>query len=132
MTAATASAKDGVTFDRAHARVGDRIVLSSSWSAHPNGLVAYFMPLSVSSRWWHIGYTGTPTPNNGPPPGVRGVLRLGALNANGHAVRLAFRVPKVPPGRYVLGVWCKPCNAHWTTALPNWQPVPAGILRVVG
>jgi hypothetical protein len=131
VAAAGAVAKDGVGFPRAQAHVGDRLVLASSWNAHPNGLVAYFMPLSVSARWWHIGYTGTPTPNNGPPPRVRGVVRLGALQAHGRAVRLAFRVPNVPPGRYVLGIWCKPCNEHWTTALPNWQPSPAGILRVL-
>jgi hypothetical protein len=73
---------------------------------------------------------GASTPNNGPPPHVRGVINLGALRAHGRAVRLAFRVPDVPAGRYVLGIWCKPCNEHWTTALPNWQPLATGILRV--
>jgi len=131
IAAAAAAAKDGIEFPRAQARVGEQIVLASSWTEHPNGLIAYFMPLSVSARWWHIGYTGTPTPNNGPPPHVRGVIRLGPLHARGRAVRLVFRVPDVPAGRYVLGIWCKPCNEHWTTALPNWQPLPAGILRVV-
>jgi len=130
VAAAAAVAKDGIEFPRTQARVGDRIVLASSWTSHPNGLVAYFMPLSISARWWHIAYTGAPTPNNGPPPQVRGVITLGALRAHGRAVRLAFRVPDVPAGRYVLGIWCKPCNEHWTTALPNWQPLAAGILRV--
>jgi hypothetical protein len=131
-TATTAAAKDGVLFDRAQAHVGDRVVLSSSWTSHPHGLVAYLMPLSVSARWWHISYTGDPsTPNNGPPPKVHGVRRLGALTAHGRAVRLVFRVPHVRPGPYVLGIWCKPCKAHWTTALPNYQPVPEGILRVL-
>jgi hypothetical protein len=132
VTAATAVAKDGVVFDRTRAHVGDRVVLSSSWNAHPNGLVAYFMPLSVAARWWHIPYAGGwETPNNGPPPKVRGVIRLGPLHATGRAVRLEFRVPRVAAGRYVLGIWCKPCNEHWTSALPNWQPAPLGILRVV-
>jgi hypothetical protein len=52
-------------------------------------------------------------------------------NATGRAVRLEFRVPRVTAGRYVLGIWCKPCNEHWTSALPNWQPAPLGILRVL-
>lgn len=130
--ATAASAKDGVTFDRTEAHVGDRIVLASSWNAHPHGLVAYLMPLSVSAKWWHIPYTGAwQTLNNGPPPKVAGVVRLGALRARGRAVRLVVRVPAVKPGRYVLGIWCKPCNEHWTTALPNWQPSPTGILRVL-
>lgn len=131
LTASSAFAKDGVEFDRARAHVGDRLVLSSSWNAHPHGLVAYFMSLQVAARWYHASYTGDVMPNNGPPPHVRGVVRLGRLNANGRAVRLVFTIPRVSPGRYVLGVWCKPCNAHWTTALPNWQPNPAGILTVV-
>jgi hypothetical protein len=131
VTATAATAKDGVSFDRARAHVGDRIVLASSWNAHPRGLVAYFMPLSVAAKWWHIPYTGSwETLNNGPPPKVRGVVRLGPLHANGRAVKLLFGVPHVRPGRYVLGIWCKPCNEHWTTALPNWQPNPLGILRV--
>jgi hypothetical protein len=133
VTATAATAKDGVAFDRTRAHVGDRLVLASSWNAHPRGLVAYLMPLSVAPKWWHFPYAGGwETPNNGPPPrNVRGVLRLGALHTNGRAVRLVVRVPNVKPGRYVLGIWCKPCNEHWTTALPNWQPNPSGILRVV-
>jgi hypothetical protein len=131
LAASAAYAKDGVQFDRAAAHVGDRLVLSSSWNAHPRGLVAYFMSLQTAARWYRTSYTGDVMPNNGPPPrGVRGVIRLGALKANGRAVRLAFVVPRVAPGRYVLGIWCKPCNAHWTTALPNWQPNPNGILTV--
>jgi hypothetical protein len=106
-------------------------VLSSSWNAHPRGLVAYFMSLSTAARWYHVSYTGDVEPNNGPPPRVPGVVRLGALQAKGRAVQLAFTVPRVRPGRYVLGIWYKPCNAHWTTALPNWQPNPNGILTVL-
>jgi hypothetical protein len=33
-------------------------------------------------------------------------------------------------GRYVLGFWCVPCNTHWTSALPNYQPNPFGIPRI--
>jgi hypothetical protein len=131
-TAGAATAKDGVSFDRTRAHVGDRLVLASSYNAHPHGLIAYFLPLSVSAKWWRIPYTGGwETPSNGPPPKVRGVIRLGPLHSNGRAVKLVFRVPQVKPARYVLGIWCKPCNEHWTTALPDWQPNPLGILRVV-
>ena len=128
-----ACAKDGVLFARPAAHAGDRLVLKSSWAAHPDGVAVYFMPLAVSPRWWHGSYNGWETPNNGPPPKrVRGVLRLGTLHSStGHAVRLVTKVPRVKPGRYVLGFWCAACNEHWTSALPNFQPNPLGVLRVV-
>jgi hypothetical protein len=126
-----AGAKDGVLFDRTRAHLGDRVVLASSWNAHPTGLVAYLVPMAKAARFWHIPYQGSYAPNSGPPPAIRGVVRLGRLHATGRAVRLVFAVPHVPPGVYVLGLWCIPCNEHWTTALPNFQPNPLGMLRVV-
>jgi hypothetical protein len=126
-----AAAKDAPLFDRARAHVGDTVVISSPWNAHPSGLVAYLVPLADAPRFYRISYTGDPRPNDGPPPTVASAVRLGKLHPNGRAVRLAFRVPNVEPGRYVLGIWCVPCNTHWTTALPNYQPSPRGILRIL-
>jgi hypothetical protein len=125
---AAAAAKDGLLFDRASARVGETVVASSPWNAHPHGLVLYLVPLAASPRFWPTYQALSPA--SGPPPAVPGAVRLGRAGAGGHAARLAFRVPRVAPGRYVLGIWCIPCDAHWTTALPNFQPAPRGILRV--
>jgi hypothetical protein len=62
---------------------------------------------------------------------VRAARFVGELRPIGvYGVTLTFRVPKVAPGRYVLGYWCVPCGTHWTSALPNYQPTPRGILRV--
>ena len=132
--APTAAAKDGLLFTRASAHVGDALVVSTAYATHRRGVFVYFMPLSVAPRWWHVPYSGGwQTPNNGPPPRVRGVVALGAAQPYGaHGLRLVTRVPRVPAGRYVLGVWCKPCNEHFTTALPNFQPSRRGILRVLG
>ena len=124
-----ATAKDGLLFDRASARVGDRVVLSTSWATRRSGVVVYFMPLAMSPKFWRT-YQAL-APNYGPPPHLRAAIRVGELHAWGaNGVRLSFRVPNVAPGRYVLGFWCRPCGTHWTTALPNYQPNPRGILRV--
>jgi hypothetical protein len=129
-----AAAKDGLQFTRATAHVGDPLVVATGYATHRSGVVVFFMPLRVAPRWWKAPYNGGwETPNNGPPPHVRGVIRLGAARPYGaHGLRLMTRVPRVTPGRYVLGIWCKPCNEHFTTALPNFQPSPTGILRVLG
>jgi len=125
-----AAAKDWLSFERTRAHVGDRVTVSSGWNAHPNGLVAYLVPYALSPSFYKIPYGGMGF-NAGPPPALRGVIELGRARPNGHAASLTFSVPRVAPGRYVLGVWCVPCNEHWTTALPNWQPDPHGILRIV-
>jgi hypothetical protein len=129
-----ASAKDGLQFTRTRAHVGDPLVVSTGYATHRSGIVVYFMPLAVAARWWRISYNGdSETPHNGPPPRhVAGVIRLGVARPYGaHGLRLVTRVPRVAPGRYVLGIWCRPCNEHFTTALPNFQPSRTGILRVL-
>jgi hypothetical protein len=126
----TALAKDGLLFDRPAARVGQSLTLTSPRVDHPGAVVAYLMPLRVAPRWWRTYQAYGPAV--GPPPKLSAALRLGTIE-RWHATggRLAFRVPDVPPGRYVLGFWCRPCNTHWTSALPNFQPLPSGIvLRV--
>ena len=124
-----ALAKDGLLFDRATARVGQSLTLTSPWVEHPGGVVAYFMPLSVAPRWWDTYQAYAPA--TGAPPKLTAAIRIGTIE-RWHATggRLIFRVPDVAPGRYVLGFWCRPCNAHWTSALPNYQPLASGILRV--
>jgi hypothetical protein len=124
-----ATAKDGFVFPRTSAHVGDRIALSTPWASHRSGVVVYFMPLAVSPKFWPTYQALAPA--YGTPPRVRGAIRVGELQPWGaNGVRLVFRVPQVEPGRYVLGFWCRPCGSHWTSALPNYQPSPRGILRV--
>jgi hypothetical protein len=73
----------------------------------------------------------------GPPRNPR-IVTLGPLRLTHPAVaRLTFVVPRVPPGDYTIGFWCKRCappaGAFFTTAQPGerWkQRRPARILRV--
>jgi hypothetical protein len=125
-----AAAKDGFSFPRHSALVGDRLTLSSSWTEHRTGVVVYFLPLAQSPRWWPTYQALAPA--YGPPPHLASAIRLGTIQPFGdHGGRLVFRVPRVAPGRYVLAFWCKPCGTHWTSALPNYQVDPYGILRVL-
>jgi hypothetical protein len=129
-TAPGAAAKDGLSFSRHSAHVGDQLTLSSSWMTHRTGVVVYLLPLAQAPRWWPTYQALAPA--YGPPPHLASAVRLGAIQPYGsHGGRLTFRVPRVAPGRYVLGFWCKPCNTHWTSALPNYQVDPYGVLRVL-
>jgi hypothetical protein len=124
-----ADAKDGLLFDRHVAHVGDRITVSASWMSHRDGMVVYLMPLAASPKWWPTYQAYAPA--TGKPPALKTAVLLGRVERWGTAGgRLQFRVPRVTAGRYVLGFWCRPCGTHWTSALPNFQPSPFGILRV--
>jgi hypothetical protein len=128
-TAPSAAAKGGLSFDRHTAHVGDTLTLESSWVVNPTGIVVYFLPLAQAPRWWPTYQALAPA--YGPPPQLSAAVRLGRIERYGvHGGRLQFRVPRVAPGRYVLAFWCEPCGTHWTSALPNNQVDPYGILRV--
>ena len=125
----SAVAKDGLLFDRPNASAGQSMTLTSSRVNHPGGVVAYLIPLSAAPRWWRTYQAYAPA--IGPPPKLKSAIRIGVVERwHGTGGRLAFRVPAVAAGRYVLGFWCRPCNTHWTSALPNYQPQPLGILRI--
>jgi hypothetical protein len=124
-----AAAKGGLVFPRTSARVGEKLVLSSPWMDHRDGTAVYLLPLALSPKWWPTYQALAPA--YGPPPRLARALRLpGLQHWGGSGVRLRFRVPAVAPGRYVLAFWCVPCGTRWTSALPNYQPTPYGILRV--
>jgi len=124
-----ADAKDGLLFDRGAAHRGDRITLSAQWMGHRDGLIVYLIPLAASPKWWPTYQAYAPA--YGRPPALKSAVRLGQVERWGAAGgRLRFQVPRVTSGRYVLGFWCRPCGTHWTSALPNFQPNPRGILRV--
>jgi hypothetical protein len=127
----SAAGKGEPVFPLESARTGDWVVLSTPFASPRTHVRVYFMPLAVSPRFWRTYQAFAPA--YGPPPKVRAARFLGELQPAGdYGVTLAFRVPKVAPGRYVLGYWCVPCDTHWTSALPNYQPSPRGILRVRG
>jgi hypothetical protein len=129
-TAPSAAAKGALSFDRHTAHVGDKLTLSSSWIDRPSGIVVYFLPLAQAPRWWPTYQALAPA--YGPPPHLAAAIRLGRIHPYGdHGGRLVFRVPRVAPGRYVLAFWCVPCGTHWTSALPNYQVDPYGVLRVL-
>ena len=129
-TAQSAVAKGGLSFSSHTAHVGQQLTLTTSWIDHPSGTIVYFLPLAQSPRWWPTYQALAPA--YGPPPKLPSAIRLGAIQPYGtHGGRLVFRVPRVAPGRYVLAFWCKPCGTHWTSALPNYQVDPYGVLRVL-
>jgi hypothetical protein len=124
-----ANAKDGLLFPRHTAHAGESITLSAAWMDDRDGTIIYLMPLAASPKWWPTYQAYAPA--KGKPPTLRAAIRLGRVSRWGSTGgRLQFRLPQLAPGRYVLGYWCVPCSTHWTSALPNYQPNPFGILRV--
>jgi hypothetical protein len=129
-TAQSAVAKGGLSFNRTSAHVGDLLTLTTTWIDRPSGTVVYLLPLAQAPRWWPTYQALAPA--YGPPPHLAAAIRLGRIQPYGtHGGRLVFRVPRVAPGRYVLAFWCVPCGTHWTSALPNYQVDPFGVLRVL-
>jgi hypothetical protein len=124
-----ADAKNGLLFARGTARVGEGMTLTTPWMNHPAGVIVYFMPLAASPKWWPTYQALAPA--RGRPPALKSAVRLGRVERwRSTGGRLEFLVPRVTPGRYVLGFWCQPCDTHWTSALPNFQPSPRGVLTV--
>lgn len=126
-----AGADLGLLFPSPRALWGERVTVSSAGRYAPfSGVRVYLVPMALarSSR------VQRPT---GPPRNPR-IVTLGPLRLTHPAVaRLTFVVPRVPPGDYTIGFWCKRCSppagAFFTTAQPGerWkQRRPARILRV--
>jgi hypothetical protein len=116
-------------FPRAH--WGQRISVSSLGRYAPfSGVRVYLVPMTLARS----SSVQRPT---GPPHNPR-IVPLGPLRLTRPAVaRLSFIVPRVPPGDYTIGFWCKPCapprGAFFTTARPHeaWKPKrPARVLRI--
>jgi hypothetical protein len=71
------------------------------------------------------------------PPHDRRITPLGPVHLDHSAVlRIAFRIPRVRPGDYTIGFWCKPCapprGSFFTTARPGqrWTPAQHKIVRI--
>lgn len=125
-------------FDRTHARPGDRVAVSAGYvgtDATARRIVLYLVPLGLAARFSPFPAFGPPTPAPGPPPTLRGVVRLGHPQRSNDlgAGALAFRVPRAAHGRYTLGVWCGTCapgGNHWAMASETWAGNPHAILTV--
>lgn len=126
-----ASADLGLLFPSARAHWGQRITVSSASRYAPfSGVRVFLVPMALARSSRVQRPTG--------PPLNRRIVLLGALRLSHPGVaRLAFVVPRVAPGDYTIGFWCRPCappaGAFFTTAQPGerWkQRRPARILRI--
>ena len=79
------------------------------------GMPVYLVPESRAPRpFWCDKHRGLCPPRTATPPGKPYVL-LGHLGGRYsprtvREQRFAFRVPAVPPGRYQVVFWCRPCG----------------------
>lgn len=78
-----------------------------------SGMPVYLVPENRAPRPFRChGGTADCAPHSWHPPGKPYVL-LGHLRPT-HLLymreRFAFRVPAVPPGRYQVAFWCRPCG----------------------
>jgi hypothetical protein len=121
----------GLWFPSPRAYWGQRVTVHSLGRYAPfSGVRVYLVPMALARSPRVQRPTG--------PPRNRRIVPLGPLRLVRPAVaRLSFMVPRVPPGDYTIGFWCKPCapprGAFFTTAQPHerWKPErPARILRV--
>ena len=128
--AGVARADLALWFASPRAHWGERVHVRSPGRYAPfSGVRAYLVPLALARS----GGVQRPT---GPPHDNR-IIELGGLRLDRPgAVRLSFVVPRVPPGDYTIGFWCKPCapprGAFFTTARPGerWTPGQRRILRI--
>jgi hypothetical protein len=121
----------GLLFPSPRAHWGQRVTVSSLGRYAPfAGVRVYLVPIALARSSRAQRPTG--------PPRNRRIVALGPLRLSNPAVaKLSFTVPRVPPGDYTIGFWCKPCapprGAFFTTAQPHerWTPKrPARILRI--
>lgn len=128
VAAPSAQAAIAPVFDRAMARVGERVAVYQPGSFQPgcggvrrSGIRLY---LITERQGYALAFPASDAALPSPPP--RSLLRrpLGELRCAGRGVlRLRFRVPAVAPGRYTTLVHCRPCGNTW---------FPGGFLGVNG
>jgi hypothetical protein len=126
----TARADLALWFRSPRAHWGQRVYVSSPGRYAPfSGVRVYLVPMALARSASRQRPTG--------PPHNRRIIPLGPLRLGHRAVaRLRFIVPRVRPGDYTIGFWCKPCappaGAFFTTAHPGqrWTPRQRRIVRV--
>src|SRR2546430_2114632 len=127
---AGAGADLALWFASPRAHWGQRVRVSSPGRYAPfSGVQVYLVPMALAVS----GRVQRPTG----PPHNRRILPLGPLRLDRPGVaRLSFVVPRVAPGDYTTGFWCRPCappaGAFFTTAPPGrrWTPNQRRILRI--
>jgi hypothetical protein len=127
---AVARADLGLWFTEPRAHWGERLHVHSPGRYAPfSGVRVYFVPMALARSPRIQRPTG--------PPHNRRIIPLGPVHLDHPAVlRVTFRVPRVPPGDYTIGFWCKPCapprGAFFTTARPDqhWTPLQRCIVRI--
>jgi hypothetical protein len=127
---ATAHADLALLFGKPRAHWGQRVHLSSPNRYAPfSGVRAYLVPMALARSARVQRPTG--------PPHDRRIVALGPLRLDRPGIaKLSFVVPRVRPGDYTIGFWCRPCapptGAFFTTAQPGqrWTPKQRRIVRI--
>jgi hypothetical protein len=127
---AAAGADLALWFPSPRAHWGQRVHVSSPGRYAPfSGVRAYLVPMALARSPRVQRPTG--------PPHNRRIVPLARIRLRHQAVlRLTFTVPRVRPGDYTMGFWCKPCappkGAFFTTARPHqpWTPNQHKIVRI--
>jgi hypothetical protein len=117
-------------FASPRAHWGQRVHVASPGRYAPfSGVRVYLVPMALARSASHQRPTG--------PPRNRRIIPLGRLRLDRPGVaRLTFIVPRVRPGDYTIGFWCKPCappqGAFFTTGRPDerWTPRQRRIVRI--
>jgi hypothetical protein len=130
VAASSARADLALWFASPRAHWGQRVHVSSPSRYAPfSGVRVYLVPMDLarSSRVQR---------RSGPPHNPR-IISLGPIRLDHPGVvRISFVVPRVRPGDYTIGFWCKPCapptGAFFTTAPPGqrWTPKQDRIVRI--
>jgi hypothetical protein len=128
--AGAAGADLALWFASPRAHWGERVVVHSPARYAPvSGIRVYLVPMALARSARVQRPTG--------PPTNRHIVPIGEIRLKRKAVaRLTFVVPRVRPGDYTIGFWCKPCapprGSFFTTARPDqhWTPNQRRIVRI--
>jgi hypothetical protein len=128
--AGTALADLALWFASPRAHWGQRVHVSSPSRYAPfSGVRVYLVPMALARSASRQRPTGRP---HNPR-----IISLGPLRLDRPGVaRFSFTVPRVRPGDYTIGFWCKPCappaGAFFTTARPGqrWTARQHRIVRI--
>jgi len=130
VVAGSARADLALWFTSPRAHWDQRVHVASPGRYAPfSGVRVYLVPMALARSSRVQRPTG--------PPHDRRIIPLGPLRLDHPGVvRMSFVVPRVTPGDYTIGFWCKPCappqGAFFTTARPGqrWTPTQRRIVRI--
>ena len=121
-------------FNRASARPGMTVLAfqDPAYVPSPKGIVVYLIPtrlpgVSPNAAGGYILFH----------PPTHDVVKLGnARRLPGSTIGIRFRVPRVRPGNYTIGLWCSACYKGHGDFFPSapwgekWTGAPGDVLRV--